>query len=184
MQESDIIALYFERDERAIAETAEQYGKLCHRIAQNIVGDEHDAEECVNDTYLGVWNAIPPERPQSLLAFVARIARNISLSRLRHRTAARRNAETLLSLSELEEIVPGVSGFEEIEDREIGAWISDFLRGEKEEVRLLFVRKYWYFDSVSDLARQFGHSEAKIKSILFRTRNKLRVYLGERGISV
>ncbi len=184
MEDREIIELYFDRNEQAIVETERKYGRLCHKIAHRIIGNEQDAEECVNDVYLGVWQAIPPQRPSSLSAFVAKIARNLALGRLKYRTAAKRNPDVLLSLSELEEVIPDTSGFDEIEDREVGHWISEFLMAEDEEVRRIFIRKYWYFDSVADLAEKFGHSEAKIKSTLFRTRNKLRTYLAEKGVAI
>ncbi len=184
MEDHNIIALYFSRDEKAIAETAAKYGKLCFNIANRITGSKEDAEECLNDTYNGLWRSIPPERPNSLSAFAAKIARNLALGRLKYNKAARRNPDVLLSLSELEEIIPDTAGFEAVDDREVGRWISDFLREESEEARNIFIRKYWYFDSIADLIMQFGHTESKIKSILFRTRNKLREYLGERGVSL
>ncbi len=184
MEDREIIELYFKRDEQAISQTAAKYGKLCHNIAQRIVGDKQDAEECVNDTYLGAWQAIPPKRPESLCAFVVRIARNLAIDRLKYRSAGKRNSDVLLSLDELEEIIPDAEGFSQIDDRELGKWISEFLYLEKEEVRRIFIRKYWYFDSISELAEKFGHSESKIKSILFRTRNRLKDHLAEKGIEV
>ncbi len=184
MEDLAIIDLYFKRNQRAIFETSKKYGKLCHNIARKIVCDEHDAEECVNDTYFGIWNAIPPERPSSLIAFVAKIVRNLSISRLKHKKAARRNSEATVSLSELEEIIPDNSHFDELEDKELGQWISDFLHAEDDTVRNIFIRKYWYFDSIAELCEEYGFTEAKIKSILFRTRNKLREYLEEKGVAL
>ncbi len=184
MEDNEIIELYFSRNERAIAETQTKYGKLCYSIANKIVGNEHEADECVSDTYLGIWQAIPPERPNCFKAFVAKIARNNALSRLRYNTAAKRNADAVLSLHELEEIIPASSRFDEIEDREVGKWISEFLYVEKEETRNIFLRKYWFFDSITEISERYGHSEAKIKSILFRTRNKLKGYLTEKGVSL
>ncbi len=184
MDDRELIALYFARDERAIAETAAAYGRLCRGIAENILGDAHEAEECVNDTYLGVWQAIPPAEPQSFRAFIAKIARNRAIGRLSHNTAARRRPAALLSLSEIEEIIPVGGGFEEIEDRELGRMISDFLRGEKEDVRNIFIRKYFFLESVALLSERYGASGAKIKSILFRTREKLRSYLAEKGVTL
>ncbi len=184
MEDRDIIELYFDRDERAIAETERKYGKLCHSIAHRIVGNVHDADECVNDTYLGVWQAIPPQRPISLCAFVAKVARNIAIGRLKYKTAEKRNSNVLVSLSELEEIIPHTEAFDELEDKEIGHMISDFLYGENEETRRIFVRKYWYFDTIEELSEKYGYSESKIKSILFRTRNKLKGYLAKKGVEI
>ncbi len=182
MEDHEIIELYFVRNEQAIVETQRKYGKLCHKLALRITGNEQDAEECVNDTYLGVWQAIPPARPVSLGAFTAKIAHNLAVIRLRYNKAAKRNSDVLVSLSELEEIIPADPAFESHEDGEVGRWISDFLYGESEEVRNIFLRKYWYFDPISAIAERFGYSESKIKSILFRTRNKLREYLSEKGV--
>ncbi len=184
MDDRDIVELYFDRDEKAIAETAQKYGKLCFNIANRIVGDKNDAEECVNDTYLGIWNAIPPQRPGSFPAFVVRIARNLALARLRYRTADKRRSDIFISLNELEDIIPSSDEFEDIDDKEVGRLISEFLLEEKEEYRNIFVRKYWYFDTVEELSEKFGFSESKIKSILFRLRNKLKVYLSEKGVQV
>ncbi len=184
MEDRKIIDLYFARNEQAIVETERKYGRLCHALAYRITGNRQDAEECVNDTYLGVWQAIPPQRPSSLSAFVAKVAHNLAVARLRHNTAAKRSPDVLLSLDELEEIIPDAASFEAIEDCDVGGWISEFLWAEKEEVRNIFIRKYWYFDTISDLAERYGHSESKIKSILFRTRNKLKVYLTEKGVAL
>ncbi len=184
MEDREIIELYVRRDERAIEHTAQKYGTLCNNVAYRILEDRLDAEECVNDAYLGVWQAIPPERPHSLCAFVLRIARNIAISRLKYRLAAKRNPDVLLSLDELEEIIPDTASFSSPDDGEVGRLIGEFLRSEKEETRKIFIRKYWYFDSVGDLSEKFGHSESKIKSILFRTRQRLKRYLEEKGVAV
>ncbi len=184
MEDREIVELYFKRDESAIPETDKKYGKLCFKLAERIIGDKHDADECVNDTYLGVWQAIPPERPNSLCAFVAKIARNLAISRLKYRTAAKRNSEYTVSLSEFEEIIPDTSAIDELEDRELGQWISEFLYSEQEEYRNIFIRKYWFLDSVTEIAMQYGYTESKIKSILFRMRNKLKDHLTEKGAAI
>ncbi len=185
MEDREIIELYFKRDENAIPETDYKYGRLCRKIAVRIIGDEHDAEECINDTYFGVWNAIPPERPASLCAFVAKIARNLSITRLKYRAAAKRNSGVLLSLSELDEIIPDTAPeIDRIEDKELGEWISTFLYSEPKETRNIFIRKYWFFDSISEIAEQYGYTESKIKSILHRTRNKLKLYLRMKGAAL
>ncbi len=184
MEDREIIKLYFERDERAMHETENKFGKLCYKIARNITGNDSDAEECVNDTYLGVWNAIPPERPRVLGAFIARLARNIAIDRFKYNTAQRRNPDTVLSLSELEEIIPDESALSDVEDGALGRLISDFLYGEDEEIRNIFIRKYFFFDSIGQLSEKFGYSESKIKSILFRTRNRLKKYLHTKGVAI
>ncbi len=184
MDDKNIIELYLRRDEQALAATEEKYGKLCHRIARNILKDESDSEECVNDTYFSVWNSIPPARPDSLTAFIAKIARNLSLKRLEYNRAAKRNGEGTASLDELGEFL-GDSGFiKEVEDRELGEMISSFLRSENPDARRVFVRKYWFFDSVEDIAKMHGFSVSKVKSMLFHTRNKLRKFLEKKGVYV
>ncbi len=184
MEDREIIDLYFKRDEAAIPETDIKYGRLCRKLAGRIIGDEHDAEECVNDTYFGVWNAIPPERPNSLCAFVARIARNLAISRLKYHAAAKRNSNMTVSLSEIEEIIPDTSVIDSVEDMELGGWISEFLYREDEVTRNVFIRKYWFFDSVEEISKEYGYTESKIKSMLFRTRNKLRFYLNQKGVAL
>ena len=180
MDDSQILALYFIRDEAAISETETKYGRLCTHIARNILDNPEDAEECVQDTYLALWDAIPPAQPENFSAFVCRIARNLSLKKLEYRSAAKRNAEICIPLSELEAILPAPN----TESEELGSLISTFLRTEKELPRKIFLRRYWFFDSVSEIAGQFSCSENKVKSILFRTRNRLRNYLKKEGIEV
>ncbi len=182
MEDSKIIELYFERNQSAISETKEKYGKLIKRISKNILGNSEDSEECENDTYLGVWSSVPPERPGSLIAYVARIARNLSLKKLEYQTAGKRNFNMSVSLSELEEILPDGSITEDIEYKELGKTVSEFLYTESKESRDMFIRKYWFFDSVSDIAELFSVSESKVKSSLFHTRNRLKKYLVEREV--
>ena len=182
MDDLHIIALYFARDERAIRETDIKYGKLCHRIAYNILKNREDSEECVSDTYHGVWNAIPPERPQNLMAFVCRIARNLALKRMEAASRQKRSPAVLVSLEELAEILPDESADGGFPDESIGKLISDFLRNEKAEIRNVFIRKYYFLDSVEDIAKRFGFSESKVKNMLWRTRSKLKAYLTEQGV--
>ncbi len=184
MEDIGIITLYFNRDERAITETEGKYGKLCCKIANNILGDEEEADECVNDTYFGVWNAIPPERPSSLKAFVARVARNIALKRLKYNSASKRSCEAIVSIHELEEILPDKFNDINIDDMELGEWISAFLREEKEDARNVFIRKYWFFDSIAEISEMYGFTESKIKSMLHHTRTRLRHYLTKKGVSI
>lgn len=182
MDDRSIIALYFARDERAIRATEQKYGKLCLGLARRVLGNEQDAEECVNDAYVGLWNAIPPASPDDLGAFACRVVRNLSLKRLRALTRQKCSREMTVSLSELEEVLPdnAVDGRE----GEIGAAISAFLREQSEDVRGVFIRKYYFFDSVSDIAKRYGFSQSKVKSMLFHTRNKLREYLIGEGIGL
>ncbi len=182
MDDRRIIDLFFARDEAAIKETQTKYGKLCFKIARNILNNSEDAEECVNDTYLSLWNAIPPERPHSLLAFVIRIARNLSFKRLEYNTAEKRNPNCVISWSELEECIPDQSFKAELDESELGDLINSFLHGQKEDVRNVFVRRYYFGDDILDIAERYRFSESKVKSMLFATRNKLKTYLKENGV--
>ncbi len=184
MDDRSIIELYFARDEQAIAKTQAKYGKLCFGIAHNILGNEQDAEECVNDTYAGLWNAIPPARPENLCAFVCRVARNLSLKRLAGLSRQKRDRAVTVSLSELEEILPDECVCDGKDEGEIAALISDFLRTEKEDARNVFIRKYYFFDSVEAIARQYGFSQSKVKSMLYHTRNRLREYLKKENVTI
>lgn len=184
MDDSKIMELYFSRDEKAIKETDRKYGKLCHHIAYNILQNNEDSEECVNDTYIGVWNAIPPERPNHFMAFVCKIARNLALKRLEAETRQKRSLATVISISELEEILPDENIAADISNEEIGKAISTFLRKEKTDIRKVFIRKYYFFDSISDIAEHYGFTESKVKNMLYHTRNKLKEYLIKEGIEI
>lgn len=184
MNDLEIIELYFERDEKAIKETDVKYGRLCHSIANNILNNEQDAEECVNDTYIGVWNAIPPARPNNFMSFVCKITRNLSLKRIETMTRQKRSATTVISLDELAEILPDENISSGVSDGDIAKAISDFLRNENVDVRNVFMRKYYFFDSVVDIAERFGFTESKVKSMLFHTRKKLKEYLIKEGIEI
>ena len=184
MDDSKIIELYFARNEQAIRETASKYGKLCHSIAYNILNNHEDSEECVNDTYTGVWNAIPPARPNNLMAFVCKIARNLSLKRLEYMKREKRSANTLIALEELEALLPDERYAPNVSDEEVGKLISKFLYTQKEEVRNVFIRKYYFFDSIGEIAQRYSFTESKVKNMLFNTRNKLKDYLIKEGIEI
>ena len=179
MEDHEIVELYFSRDERAIKETDLKYGKLCHSIAYNILKNNEDSEECVNDTYIGVWNAIPPEKPNHFMAFVCKIARNLALKRLESSMRQKRSQATVISLSELEEILAA-----DVSNEEIGKAISAFLRKEKADIRKVFIRKYYFFDSISEIAERYGFTESKVKNMLYHTRNKLKEYFIKEGIEI
>ena len=184
MDDLSIIELYFARDEQAIKETVAKYGKLCHSIAYNILNNNEDSEECVNDTYIGVWNTIPPTRPNNFMAFVCRITRNLSLKRIEAMARQKRSQATIVSLDELAEVLPDESIAYGISDEDIGKAISDFLRNEKEDVRNVFIRKYYFFDSIGDIAKRYGFTESKVKNMLHHTRAKLKEYLIKEGITL
>lgn len=185
MDDRRIIELFTARDEAAIKETEREYGRLCYRVAYNILGNAEDAEECVNDTLLAVWNRIPQTvTPGNLKAFVCRIARNTALKKLEYNTAAKRSPNAAVSLAELEEIIPDNSAPPDNTGENIAEAITAFLRLQKPEARKVFVRRYWFFESVSEIAKRFSFSESKVKSMLFHTRKKLKSYLTKEGIEI
>lgn len=185
MEDSQIIELYWQRSEAAITETSQKYGRLCRRIAMNIVGNFSDAEECENDTYIAAWNAIPPTRPNVFSAFLSKITRNIALNRYEYNKAQKRNNEFDLILSELEECIAGKNTVEDAyEEGVIAAMLDEFLETLSKEKRVIFVRRYWYSDAVKDIAKRMQISESKVKTVLFRTRKELQDYLAKRGIIV
>ena len=180
MNDQDIIALYFARNEQAIRETDRQYGKVCMQVSMNILDSRPDAEECVNDTYLKTWNSIPPTKPGSLCAFVCRIARNLSLNRLRDLRREKRNKELTLSLDELEACIPAA-----MEDSEqLATLLNDFLAGLDETNRVLFMGRYWYSYAIDHLARSMGLTQKAVYMRLYKIRERLRAYLSERGYRV
>lgn len=185
MDDKEIIALYFGRSEQAIRETAGKYGGLCANIAYNILGSREDAEESVNDTYFAVWNAIPPARPDSLRAFVCKIARNLALKRLEFNTAKKRMPDTgaVIPFAELEEMISDGSP-PDVSDEELGRLIEIFLKTQSADARCVFIRRYWYFDKVSDIAKRYSFGESKVKSLLSRTRNRLKKFLITEGYDI
>lgn len=185
MEDNQIIELYWQRSENAIAETSNKYSRLLLSISLNILGDYSDAEECENDTYVAAWNAIPPTRPNVFSAFLSKIIRNISINRYEYNKAKKRNNEYDLILSELEECVASSMLVEDCYAAgEISELINDFLKTQKQETRVIFVRRYWYADSVKDIANRMKISESKVKTVLFRVRGQLQQFLEERGVFV
>ena len=182
MEDEAIIGLFFGRDESALGELQQKYGRMLDSIARGITGDEFDAEECVNDTYLAAWRQIPPDRPQNLPAYLCRIVRNLSCHVLDRRRAQKRTAELLPLTDELAEVLPsGESVSASLEARELSAAIDRFMRTLSAEARMVFVRRYFYADTVAAISELTGMSESKITSALFRTRKKLRSYLESEG---
>ena len=184
IDDKKIIELYFERNEQAIKETDIKYGKLCHKIAYNILNNLQDSEECVNDTYLGVWNKIPPTRPDNFKAYISKIVRSISIDKFRKQKAKKRSADMVMALDELTEVLPDERHAPGRNDEEIGKLIRIFLRKQKEEVQRVFVLKYFYFESNRAIAEKYGFTERKVTNMLARTRNKLKKYLIEEGIYI
>ncbi|MDR2532742.1 MAG: sigma-70 family RNA polymerase sigma factor [Oscillospiraceae bacterium] len=184
MDDTMIIELYQNRSESAIAETASKYGSYCLAIATNILKNREDAEECVNDTYYKVWEAIPPEQPASFSSFIGRITRNTSLNKYKSRKRNKRfGNEFSLLLSELEDCIPSSKKVEEeAENLFTSESISRFLYSIDKESRVIFMRRYYYADSVKQVAERLVMSESKVKSNLFRTRNKLKAHLESEGL--
>lgn len=184
MDDRQIVALYWQRSESAIAETAAKYGRYCFTIANNILQSKEDADESVSDTYLAAWNRIPPHRPSVLSAFLGKLTRRISLNRWRSRNTQKRGGgQVFLALEELSECVPGGTDTAEIvEQKELTAAVNRFLSGLKAQERDVFLCRYWFFASIREISQRTGFSDAKIKSILHRTRNKLKAYLQEEGL--
>ena len=177
IDDTKIIELYFERNEQAIKETDIKYGKLCHKIAYNVLNNRQDSEECVNDTYLGVWNRIPPTRPGNFKAYIFKIVRSISIDKLRKQKAKKRSADMVMALEELADVLSDERYAPGRNDEQIGKSISIFLRKQKEEVQRVFLLKYFCFESNISIAERCGFTERKVTSMLARTRAKLKEFL-------
>ena len=184
MDDIRIIDLFLARNEQAIEETDRKYGRLCFSIANRILENREDSEECVNDTYLTAWNKIPPTRPNHLGAFLCKITRFLSLKKLEFLNAQKRTAVVTVSFEELENILSDDKISPDVGAEELGGLISAFLRQEKADARNVFLRKYLFFDSVAEIGERYGLKENTVKSMLFRTRNRLREYLRKEGIEV
>lgn len=186
MEDEQIVALYWARDERAVAESAAKYGAYCLSVARNILRNREDAEECVNDAWAGAWNSIPPQHPAHLGAYLGTIARRQALKRWRDSRAEKRGGgQTALALEELAECVGTEGdGVRALEQKELAALIDAFLDGLPETERQVFVCRYWYLDPVADIAGRFGFSRSKVKSMLYRTRGKLRERLQKEGYGI
>lgn len=183
MEDEGIVGLYWARDSRAIEETRAKYGSFLRSVAMNLLGVPEDAEECESDTYLAAWERMPPERPAVLRAFLGKITRNISLDRLKRLRAQKRGGGAAEAVfEELTEILPDARTPEdEVWRRELLRDMEAFLRAQPERARLIFLRRYWYADTVKTIARRFGLRENAVSAQLLRTRGRLRDYLRERG---
>ena len=186
MEDEEILALFRARAEDAVAAASEKYGRRCRTVARNILADESDAEECVSDALLAAWNAIPPQSPRYLGAYLARITRNLALNRIKAASTRKRGGgETALALEELVDCASPAPGPEEtLESGALTAAIEGFLRSLPAEQRRLFLRRYWYLCSVKDIARAMGVGESRVKSRLARLRKALRAHLEKEGFSV
>ena len=185
MEDGQIIDLYWNRDQRAIRETEGKYGKLLSGIAWNLLHSREDTEECVNDTYLRAWEAIPPSRPGAFRTWLGQITRNLSLDRWKSRRAEKRGGGAEVLLGELEDCVPVSRGPEQtLEDQALAELLNAFLRGLSREGRAIFLRRYWYGQGVAEIAKALGCGEGKVKSSLFRSRRALRDYLEGEGVAL
>ena len=183
LKDHEIIALFFERSERAITELINKYGAAIKNVASNILKDAQDAEEAANDTYLTVWNRIPPTRPKYLGAYSCRIARNLSLKRFYANTAEKRNSYYDVTLDELEETIPALSTVESAYDaKELTGYLNQFLNNLSKEDRYLFMRRYWYGDKIGDIAENLNVTPHRASVRLFRLRQKLQELLKKEGM--
>lgn len=184
MEDAEILERFWNRDEGAIPAAGERYGTRLLQLAEQLLGSREDAEECVSDTYLNAWNAIPPERPDHLFAYLARVCRNLALDRLDWKNAKKRQAHVVALTAELEACIPDPRREQDLDGEAAGALLTAFLEGLPEEARLVFLRRYWYGDTVREVARRYGYSESKVKMTLLRARERLRSYLEGEGITI
>lgn len=185
MMDEKIIELFFQRSEKAINELDKKYGKVFYKISNNILNDRLDAEECVSDSYLGTWNAIPPARPIPLLTFVCKIVRNLSLKRYHAKTAMKRNSIYDVAISEVANyIISPDSVEEEVDAKELARIIESFLDTLTKENRVIFMRRYWFSDSYEEIADRVGISEKNVSVRLTRIRKQMREYLLSKEVMV
>jgi len=185
MDDSKIIELFFERSEQAIIELSNKYGRICHKVADNILNNRLDSEECVNDAFLGVWNTIPPQKPDPLLSYVCRIVRNLALKKYHENTAQKRNSIYDVALDEIADCIPASFSVEdEVEAKVVARLIDSFLETLDLQSRILFVRRYWHADSIKDLATLFHKSKHCVSVRLSRIRKDLKQYLKKEGVSL
>ncbi len=182
MEDKQIVDLYWERSEEAIKETDKKYGKYCHYIAYRILGDDEDAKEVQNDTYLRVWNTVPPKRPELLKAYVGTISRNISLNRYEAIHAQKRGGQVDTLLYELTECISGSSTEDIDENQALCDALNRFLGSLSRKTRRIFLRRYWYASDISEIASEYAMSENSVSVLLHRTRKKLKIFLEEEGI--
>lgn len=183
LEDEKIVELFLNREEAALSNTADKYGARLRRLAYGIVKDMSTAEECENDTYMEAWKLIPPNEPRTyLFAFLCRIARHISLNCCRNRNRLKRSTFLVELTEEMEQCIPSPSDTAcQVEAILLGEAISKFLRNLPETKRNVFLRRYWYMDSISEIAKRFAIGESKVKTMLFRIRNDLRIYLEKEG---
>ena len=186
MEDEKIIQLYLNRNETAIIQTAEKYGSRLRAISYGITGDRETSEECENDTYLETWNRIPPSEPKNYFyAFLAKIIRALSIDRCRERTRLKRHSYIVEFTDELEMCIPSVNDVaDDVESKLLGEAISRYLHTLSDEKQIMFIRRYFYLDTVSEIANRLSISDSKVKTTLFRVRNELRDYLIKEGYTL
>ena len=184
MDDSKIIELFFARNEDAIKHTDDTYGRRLFHLADNIVHNDQDAEESVNDTYMKAWDTIPPQRPEHFFAYIAKICRNFALKRIDWQKAKKRNAEVVALTQEMENCIPDTYRDMEADERELGRILDAFLRTLTPENQMVFLRRYWYVDTIAEIAVRYGISESAVQMRLNRTRSRLAMYLAKEGIKV
>lgn len=181
--DKEIMALFSSGDQRAVSEVKNKYGSLCLNIALNILHNMEDAEECTNDVYISLWNEIPPS-VDNFKAYVCKVTKNLAISKYRYNSAEKRNNNLKISLSDLEDTIADPTCRTVLRENELGEIISRFLRAENPVQRNVFIRRYWFMDSIKDIATKYSFSESKVKSMLFHTRNKLKKFLKKEGIDI
>lgn len=184
MEDKEIIQLYWDRQEQAIRETEAKYGGKLNALAYRIVNTHEDSQECVNDTYFTAWNTMPPQWPEFLFAYLAKICRNASLGRLDWLNAAKRKAEVVTLTREMELCIPDRSQDRHLEGKELGELLNRFLGTISRENRMIFLRRYWFADSIQEIAGRYGMSQSKVKTSLHRTRTKLSAFLAKEGVTL
>lgn len=182
MEDMQIIDLFFSRDQQAIQQTEKKYGRLCYHIAWNILSSREDAEESVSDTYMKAWENIPPTKPTFFYAYLAKICRFLAMGKLDWNNAAKRKAEVVELSDEMENCIPDLSREMQIQSQELGALLNEFLGTLSPENRQIFMRRYWYAESIAEIAQRFHLGESNVKTKLMRTRNALRSFLEKEGI--
>lgn len=186
MEDNYIVDLYLARDESAISRSEEKYGKQLRQIANRVCNDHQTAEECENDTYLKAWNMIPPHEPKGyLFSFLAKITRAIAIDRLKEMTRLKRSAELVELTTEIESAIPsGIDVAEDYNAKELSRIINGYLKTISAEKRNVFIRRYWFMESIAEISKKYSISESKIKSMLFRTRAELKVWIEKEGYTV
>lgn len=184
MTDAEILELYWSRNEDAIKETDLAYGRKLHTLADRIVQNFEDAQECVSDTYLKTWDTIPPQRPNYFFAYLAKICRNFALGVLDWKSAAKRKGEVVALTQEMEACIPDPSHQRKLEGEELGQILNRFLESLSYDNRVIFLRRYWYLDTVAEIAERYGMTQSKVKTQLHRTRAKLSAFLEKEGVTV